>query len=53
MESFGVLLSRVLVFQVYVVSIDTGHIAQSPQSGPRRGLAFKIEPVLFPSIVSA
>ena len=32
----------------YVVSIDTGHIAQSPQSGPRWSPAFKIEPVLFP-----
>ena len=30
----------------YVVSIDTGHIAQSPQSGPRWSLAFKMEPVL-------
>ena len=33
---------------LYVLSIDTGHIAQSPQSGPRWSLAFKIEPVLFP-----
>ena len=32
----------------YVVSIDTGHVAQSPQSGPRWSPAFKIEPVLFP-----
>ena len=32
----------------YVVSIDTGHIAQSPQSGPRWSPAFKMEPVLFP-----
>ena len=31
-----------------VVSIDPGHIAHSPQSGPRRSLTFKIEPVLFP-----
>ena len=31
----------------YVVSIDTGHIAQSPQSGPRWNPAFKIKPVLF------
>ena len=30
----------------YVVSIDTGHIAQSPQSGPRWSPAFKMEPVL-------
>ena len=34
-----------------VVSIDTGHIAQSPQSGPRWSPAFKIEPVLFPPSV--
>ena len=32
----------------YVVSIDTGHITQNPQSGPRLSSAFKIEPVLFP-----
>ena len=32
----------------YVVSIDTGHIAQSPQSSPRWSPAFTIEPVLFP-----
>ena len=30
----------------YVVSIDTGHISQSPQSGPRWSPAFKMEPVL-------
>ena len=30
----------------YVVSIDTGHIVQSPQSGPRWSPAFKTEPVL-------
>ena len=30
----------------YVVSIDTGHIAQSPQSSPRWSTAFKMEPVL-------
>ena len=30
----------------YVVSIDTGHRAQSPQSGPRWSLAFKMEPAL-------
>ena len=28
--------------------MDTGHIAQSPQSGPRWSPAFKMEPVLFP-----
>ena len=37
----------------YVIFIDTGHIAQSPQSGPRWSPAFKMEPVLFPpSILS-
>ena len=36
----------------YVVSIDTEHIAKSPQSGPRWSPAFKIEPVLFPPLVS-
>ena len=35
----------------YIVSIDTGHIAQSPQSGPRWSPALKIEPVLFPPSV--
>ena len=30
----------------YVVSIDSGHIAPSPQSGPRWRPAFKMEPVL-------
>ena len=30
----------------YVVSIDTGHIAPSPLSGPRWSPAFKMEPVL-------
>ena len=30
----------------YVVSIDTGHIAQSPQSSPRWSPALKMEPVL-------
>ena len=30
----------------YVVSIDTGHIGQSPQSGPSWSPAFKMEPVL-------
>ena len=30
----------------YVVSIDTGHRAQSPQSAPRQSPAFKMEPVL-------
>ena len=31
------------------MSIDTGHRAQSPQSGPRWSPAFKMEPVLFPT----
>ena len=30
----------------YVVSIDTGHIAQSPQSGPTWSPDFRMEPVL-------
>ena len=30
----------------YVVSTDTGHLAQSPQSSPRWSPAFKMEPVL-------
>ena len=30
----------------YVISIDTGHRAQSPQSGPRWSPAFEMEPVL-------
>ena len=30
----------------YVLSIDTGHIAQSPQSSPRWSPAFKMEPIL-------
>ena len=34
----------------YVLSIDTGHIAQSPQSIPRWSPAFKMEPV--PSVSS-
>ena len=52
MESPGALPSWAWFSSWYVVSIDTGHIAQSPQSGPRWSPAFKIEPVLFsPSIV--
>ena len=43
----GVLLSRGPGFSSRcVVSIDTGHIAQSPQSDPRWSPAFKTEPVL-------
>ena len=33
----------------YVVSINTGHIAQSPQSSPRWSPAFEMEPVLSAS----
>ena len=36
----------------YVVSIYTGHIAQSPQSGPKWSPAFKMEPVLSVSSFS-
>ena len=50
MESPGALPSGGLVFQLYVVSVDTGHIVLSPQSGPRWSPAFKIEPVLFPPL---
>ena len=32
----------------FVSNIYIGHIAQSPQSGPRWSPAFKIGPVLFP-----
>ena len=32
----------------YVISIDPGPIAQSPQSSPIWSPAFKMEPVLFP-----
>ena len=35
-----------LVFQLYVIPIDTGHIALSPQSSPIWSPAFKMEPVL-------
>ena len=37
---------RVWFSSLYVISIDTGHIAQSPQSGPRWSPAFEMEPVL-------
>ena len=49
----GALPSRGLVSSWYVISIDTGHIAQSPQSGPRWSPAFKTEPVLFVSSFSS
>ena len=35
-----------------VVSIDTGHIVQSPQSGPRWSPALEMEPVLSVSSFS-
>ena len=44
MFSFDIAFS--LVFQLYVIPIDTGHIALSPQSSPRWSPAFKVEPVL-------
>ena len=48
MESPGALSSGGWFSSWYVVSIDSGHIPQSPQSGPRWSPVFKIEPVLFP-----
>ena len=42
----GVLTSGGLVFQLVVVSIDTGHRAQSPQSSRKWSPALKTEPVL-------
>ena len=46
-DNKGILLGNgALVFRWYVVSIDTGHIAQSPQSSPKWSPAFKMEPVL-------
>ena len=35
-----------------VISVDTGHIAHSPQSGPGWSPAFKMEPVLSVSSFS-
>ena len=45
-EPLGSCIQRVWISSWYVVSIDTGHIAPSPQSDPRWSPAFKIEPVL-------
>ena len=45
-ESWGSSIQGAWFSSWYVVSIDTGHIAQSPQSGPRCSRAFKMEPVL-------
>ena len=42
----GALPSGAWLSSWYVVSIDTGHRAQSPQSGPRWSPAFRTEPVL-------
>ena len=48
--SLGYLPSRGVWFSSwYVLSIDTGRIVPSPQSGPRWSPAFKMEPVLFVS----
>ena len=44
--SLGLFLPGAWFSSWYVVSIDTGHRAQSPQFGPRRSPAFKMEPVL-------
>ena len=50
MESLGMspgaLPSGVWFSSWYVVSIDTGHIAQNPQSSPRWSPDFKMKPVL-------
>ena len=35
-----------VISSLYVISIDTGHVAQSPQSCPRWSPVFKMEPVL-------
>ena len=52
-RALGLFLPGAWFSSWYVVSIDTGLIAQSPQSGPRWSPAFKIEPVLFlPSVKS-
>ena len=37
----------------YVISIDTGHITQNPQSSPRWSPAFRMEPVLRVSSFNA
>ena len=45
-KPWGSSIRRVWFSSWYVVSIDTGHIAQSLQSGPGCSPAFKVEPVL-------
>ena len=42
----GALPSGVCFSSWYIIPIETGHVVQSPQSGPRWSPAFKIEPVL-------
>ena len=44
-EPWGSSIQRAWFSSWYVVSIHTGHIAQSPQSIPRWSPAFKMEPV--------
>ena len=44
-EPWGSSIQRAWFSSWYVVSIHTGHIAQSPQSSPRWSPAFKMEPV--------
>ena len=50
-RALGLFLLGAWFSSCYVISIDTGHIAQSLQSGPRWSHAFKIEPDLFPSSI--
>ena len=45
-EPWGSSIQGVCFSSWYVISIDTGHIAQSPQSSPKWSPAFKMEPVL-------
>ena len=44
--SLGLFLPGAWFSSWYVVFIDTGHIAQSPQSGPRWSPVLKMKPVL-------
>ena len=46
-RALGLFLPGAWFSSWYVISIDTGHIAQSPHFSPRWSPAFKIEPVLF------
>ena len=45
-EPWGSSIAGVWFSRWFVVSIDTGHRAQSPWPGPRWSPAFKMEPVL-------